>query len=667
MSDELERATDAVIEPATNDGDRDPFRMEFDIGTVKHLGLHMYSTLPPVIGELVANAWDADATRVDVTIPDAALTDTSEIIVSDNGHGMSDELVRKAYLIVGRDRREDDGTDESPGGRPVMGRKGIGKFCGFGIANEIEVESVNDGATSRFVMNYEKLKQAASRREILFDALDATGQVSKGTAVTLRGIRKYRTRRISIPGLRRSLARRFSVISPEQNFAVAVNGIPITPQERDLQSLLGKDDDGRAYLWTYNDFEIVPESGWTVSGWIGALDRTSQLEDGIQRGIVVMARGKLVQEPFVFEAVVGQQYALSYLVGELHAEFVDEAEDTIATTRNSLVWDTEANAAFKEWGQREVNKIAREWSEKRQADNEAALNRNPKYRQFKEEATSIGNLRAIKVADKLVREVIKKDVVASEDSQDEVIGLATDFLRFDAFWELAEEVTDANVEDPVQLMRLFREWEVVEAKEMAKVTNGRIAAITQLQHLIDSDALEVPTLHNFLKEFPWVLDPRWNLIADEQTYSSLLREKYPESDELPEADRRIDFLCVRESEQLVVVEIKRPGKRAGLKELDQIEQYVHFMRDYVSNGTDPDVGISEVVGYLLCGDLIQSGPNAGQVRQKKETLKSSKIYVRRYGELLNMVKNSHQDFLDRYEQLQELRSHDEPPAATQAA
>ena len=37
-----------------------------------------------------------------------------------------------------------------------------------------------------------------------------------------------------------------------------------------------------------------------MSGWIGALDRTNELEDGIQRGIAVMARGKLVQEPFVF-------------------------------------------------------------------------------------------------------------------------------------------------------------------------------------------------------------------------------------------------------------------------------------------------------------------------------------------------------------------------------
>ena len=39
---------------------REAYKMLFDIGTIKHLGLQMYSTLPPVIGELVSNAWDAD-------------------------------------------------------------------------------------------------------------------------------------------------------------------------------------------------------------------------------------------------------------------------------------------------------------------------------------------------------------------------------------------------------------------------------------------------------------------------------------------------------------------------------------------------------------------------------------------------------------------------------
>ena len=89
--------------------------MEFDVGTIRHLGLQMYSTLPPVIGELVANAWDANATKVEITIPETSIDEqTSEIVINDDGIGMSDEDVRNKYLIVGRDRRENEQSDETP-------------------------------------------------------------------------------------------------------------------------------------------------------------------------------------------------------------------------------------------------------------------------------------------------------------------------------------------------------------------------------------------------------------------------------------------------------------------------------------------------------------------------------------------------------------------------
>ena len=120
----------------------DSYEMKFDVGTIKHLGLQMYSTLPPVIGELVANGWDANATKVEITIPDTPINDqTSEIIVKDDGDGMSDKDVRGKYLIIGRDRREEEQSDETRLGRRIMGRKGIGKFSAFGIAKEIVIES----------------------------------------------------------------------------------------------------------------------------------------------------------------------------------------------------------------------------------------------------------------------------------------------------------------------------------------------------------------------------------------------------------------------------------------------------------------------------------------------------------------------------------------------
>jgi hypothetical protein len=629
-----------------------PFQMQFDIGTIKHLGLQMYSTLPPVIGELISNAWDADADKVAITIPTDPMTSTSEIVFLDDGVGMDENDVRNAYLVIGRDRRKVEGDMPTPKKRRLMGRKGIGKFSAFGVANEIEVETVKNGSTTRFIMNYGEFEKVAPQRQIVIPSLPPTGKVAKGTRVTLRQFVKFKSRRVAIDALRRGLARRFSIIDGNKSFEVGINGRPITAQERDLKRLLDKDDSGKKYIWEYIDAEIKPGTGWRVSGWIGALNRTTPLEDGIQRGIALMARGKLVQEPFVFDAVVGQQFALSYMVGELHAEFVDEVEDTVGTARNSLVWDNEANQAFKEWGQNEVNKIAREWAEKRRVDNEQQLKLNPVYKKFVEESERFEDRGPKQLAEKLIRETISKNPLADAKEHQPVIQLAIDFMEFDAFKEVAEDLGRADVKDIPRVIELFRDWEVMEAKEMMRVTEGRIKTIEKLQQLIDTNALEVPTLHNFLKEFPWVLDPRWNLIADEKRYSQLLREEFPEPKELPEEDKRIDFLCVRESNNLVVVEIKRPGVKASKKELDQIEEYVVFMRDHVAKTSDPDFRFREVVGYLLVGDVVDTA----HVRGRRQNLENSSIFIRRYQDLLRMVENNHKEFLDRYSKLRKAKA-----------
>ena len=58
------------------------------------------------------------------------------------------------------------------------------------------------------------------------------------------------------------------------------------------------------------------------------------------------------------------------------------------------------------------------------------------------------------------------------------------------------------------------------------------------------------------------------------------------------------------------------------------------MRDYIERTSDPNYKLEEVTGYLLCGDLVDTY----QVRGKRENLANSRIYVRRYVELLDMVR-----------------------------
>jgi hypothetical protein len=104
-------------------------------GIVRHLGLQNYKGPVAAMAELIANAWDADARELHITIPlGRPLKPKDAIIVKDDGCGMSWADCNEKYLVIGRNRRDVEGTDKTPGGRPLMAHKGLGKLAGFGIA-----------------------------------------------------------------------------------------------------------------------------------------------------------------------------------------------------------------------------------------------------------------------------------------------------------------------------------------------------------------------------------------------------------------------------------------------------------------------------------------------------------------------------------------------------
>ena len=65
--------------------ERKELKVSFDIHTIDNLGVKLYSTIPPMIAELVSNAWDADAHNVYLHF----LNEQKTIQITDDGKGMS--------------------------------------------------------------------------------------------------------------------------------------------------------------------------------------------------------------------------------------------------------------------------------------------------------------------------------------------------------------------------------------------------------------------------------------------------------------------------------------------------------------------------------------------------------------------------------------------------
>src|SRR5580692_9772709 len=102
--------------------------LSFSGRIIDHLGIQMYQSPTAAIAEMIANSWDADATLVEIDIPQRVGAD-STISVKDDGNGMTFQECQDRFLNVGYCRRGKSATESSLGGRPVLGRKGIGKFA----------------------------------------------------------------------------------------------------------------------------------------------------------------------------------------------------------------------------------------------------------------------------------------------------------------------------------------------------------------------------------------------------------------------------------------------------------------------------------------------------------------------------------------------------------
>lgn len=88
------------------------YELKFDPKTIEHLGVKMYSTLPPALAELISNAYDADASNVRVEFLEQNGTPTT-ITVFDDGTGMSSDDIQNRFLMIGRNRRAADGDKPS--------------------------------------------------------------------------------------------------------------------------------------------------------------------------------------------------------------------------------------------------------------------------------------------------------------------------------------------------------------------------------------------------------------------------------------------------------------------------------------------------------------------------------------------------------------------------
>jgi len=138
----------------------------------------------PSVGlcELVWNAFDEDASTVDISIETNELGGIEQIIVEDDGNGMTMERASSSFATVGDSWKRVLGT-LSQGKRPVHGRHGRGRYAAFGLGHSVQWRStavaVKGGLATVHI--------AGSRSDIQYmDVNGGTAETPKiGTRVTI--------------------------------------------------------------------------------------------------------------------------------------------------------------------------------------------------------------------------------------------------------------------------------------------------------------------------------------------------------------------------------------------------------------------------------------------------------------------------------------------------
>ncbi|WP_294892923.1 ATP-binding protein [Gilliamella apicola] len=607
--------------------------LSFDPNTIQHLGVSLYSQLPSVLSELVSNSWDADAEKISIEFHDDGLH--KSIIYQDDGHGMSFDELNDKYLVIGRNRRNEAKT--SPKGRKPIGKKGLGKLSVFGISDLVTVESIKDNIKNSFTMDLTSILGSPNGKYYpKINEKNLSVKEPNSTKIILESIRRKSP--FDINEIASSLSKKFTIFD---QFEVTLKDVS-SSNELVITNELKFDDLEIQFAWDFPEQDltkIVYPHKNNISGKI--LTSKTPIKSPDMRGIYLTSRGKIVNQADFYGARDNDQFH-SYVTGYLSVDFIDEENiDLISTDRHSLNWENDVTKELKVYLQDIIKKIGAEWKNKRSQvktielkskniDVQEFFDTLPKYE--KELGQKILNpvLSAPNVDNQVVEDVVK-NVIAKFDNQD--------------FKEYAHEIIklDINDDNKVELIRLLSDWRIVEAKQYAALAETRIQVINQFENSISNNTKEVPTLHNFLKDFPWLIDPRILEFRDEVRYSKILKKHYPELN-LNEKDRRIDFLCSNLLGQvLYVVEIKRSRYQIDEKALEQAYEYQAFIKEHYAT----DSSISNVVCYIIGG----SKKTDWKTRNKLETYqKSGEVFAKTYEELLQQSKFYHKEFIDKYKE-----------------
>ncbi|MCO6406372.1 heat-shock protein [Aurantimonas endophytica] len=641
-------------------------QMKISLNALEHLGMNLYSNVPAVLSEVVANAWDADAAKVKIQLDKSA----ERIVIDDDGTGMTRDEVIERFLTVGFRRRTTLGDQTEKGRRP-MGRKGIGKLSTFSIARVVEVYTERGGERTSFQMDREAIREKIENADNeLYEPVelqDWPADHPGGTRIVLSDLAKSLTK-LTDAGLRRRVARRFSIIGPRHGFVVSVNGKDITAADRGYHGAL-------EYLWIYgkqnevvtlannlkrtaddrtaNVAERLKSSSLSLKGWIGTVESPGQLKDeegdNLNR-IAIFMRGKLAQEDMLDDFGQKEIYA-DYLIGELHCDELDlAAEADIATSsRQSLKQDDPRYETLRSTVLSELRYIASQWSERRREDGTKFARTVPAVAEWLDSLEGDTKKQAQKWVGRL-------NEIRSDKDNDRKELLKASILAFESYRQRQQlsMLDKMSVDSVAAVLPIFKDIDSLELSYYGQIVNLRLGVVRKLQEMMRTDVKE-KIIQQHVFDHLWLIDPSWERAKGTENLETKIGEFLKgDTAKLNSAEKkgRIDIAYRTASGSHVIIELKRASVATSVDKLAaQVRKYRNGVRKIIE---ESDYAGWPIQIVCLVGNPPPEWNERNGQQEVKETLATVDARLVFYDQLVDNAQRSYADYLEAHKKTDRL-------------
>lgn len=540
------------------------------------------------IVELVANAWDAYATRVDVIWPKR--TEKIPFSIRDNGKGMTAGQFERRWKTLDYNRTVEEGQKSSPPEemaeappRSAYGRNGKGRHAAFKFSNPYLVRTWRDGnevtyEVARGVKWPFDVKKISSRIDVVGHGTEISATASEGTTLEADAAREI-------------IGARFLA---DPNFAVSVNGTLVTFDDIPKHSIKTE----KVLVLGYGHAEVIMIDTQKA-------DRTTR-----QHGIAWRVNSRLVGTPgwvgFNDERILdGRTTEARRFQFIVVANFL---ENSISPDWSEFIADDPIWIATRDAVHSKIREHLSIFTAERRQE----------AKHFVREQLNTTVVRLAPVGrerwGQFVDEVIDTCPTISTEEVGKVAAILANLELTSSKYGLVAKLHELPPGDLDALNQLLDDWTLRLAKDALDEVQSRLKLIEDLdQKLRDKAMDEVGDLQPLFERSLWVFGPEFESLefTSNRGMTMVIQELF--GSKLTGSRQRPDFVMLPDGSvglysrdahdeghdvsgvaSLVIAEIKKPGVAIGS---DQKGQAWRYVRELIEKGLITDA--TSVSCYVL--------------------------------------------------------------------